>query len=195
MKVVKRKKEQSEPQLQPQPQSENLKSETTSNKIDLKKIEELKVKFDDFKDILDKKEYELTFTKECFDFLTGTFLNKIEWTGGEAYALSEIMKVLYNDNNKPEVSISFKPEVLEAVFHFLKKFTDKGILYVNTFKQTTDKVAEGITKINQDRQELKDISLELVAAENGITVEQALTAIDSYNKQNTCDNESCNCNN
>lgn len=71
-------------------------------------------------------------------------------------------------------------EIVEAVFHFLKNYSGQGVESAGLFKQICDQFALPMKEVNEDRQHLRDISLELVAAEQGIEVE---TLVERLNQQ------------
>jgi hypothetical protein len=53
----------------------------------------------------------------------------------------------------------------------LKNYESKGFEFAQTFKEACDQFAVPMQEINQDRQNLRDASLEMTAAEQGISVE------------------------
>jgi hypothetical protein len=140
--------------------------------IDRENVAKLQEKFDSVKQMLDTKSYDVYLDAELSKFFFETFFPSIQWKGYESYAVTESYDRLKNQVNEEGVlQGKVRPEIVEAVFHFIKSFVSSGIENARLFKRTADQFAITIQEINQDRQELKDISLELVAAEKGITVE------------------------
>jgi hypothetical protein len=147
------------------PQNES----TGINHVEVAKLQE---KFDSFKQMLDTKTYGVYLDAELSKFFFESFYPSIQWKGYESYAVSESYDRLKDQvNEEGLLNGKVRPEIVEAVFHFIKSFVSTGIENARLFKRTADQFAITVQEINQDRQELKDISLELVAAEKGITVE------------------------
>jgi hypothetical protein len=145
---------------------------TVAGEIDLKLVEELQEKFDTMKQILDTKTYGIFLDAELANFLFETFFGTIQWKGAEAYVITAASESI-SDLSQKDGSIQgqIRPEIVEGIFHLIKSFTSSGIENARLFKRMADQFAMVVQEINQDRQELKDLSLELVAAEKGITVE------------------------
>jgi len=158
--------------------------------IDSVKVTELTAKFDEVqKEIIDKK-YDVTLSKETSDYLMQVFYEQVSWKGYESYAISETFEKLFaeliefdevedTDEAVVEYKISLNAEIIEAVFHFLKNFIGTGVKYAKLFKDTCDSFAIGVQAINDDRVILRDLSLELTAAEQGIEVETLVKAYEA----------------
>lgn len=142
--------------------------------IDKKKVAEIQEKFDAFRQLLDKKKYDILLTEDQTTYLFEDFYNSVEWKGYESYAVSETYDRLKSlvDEKTGELKGKSEPEIIEAIFHFLKNYTTSGIGEARIFKAICDQFSLPMKELNEDRQELRDISLELVAAEQGISVEQ-----------------------
>jgi hypothetical protein len=154
---------------------------TTNEKFEINspenqaKLAAAQEKFDKFQNNLTTKEYDLYLTAEQTTGMMETIFPKMNWKGYEAYAVSETYKTLNQlTNKKGEVKGGVKAEIAEAVFHFLKEFQGVGIEYAEMFKAICDQFAMVINEINKDRQELRDLSLELISLEQGIPVEDVV---------------------
>lgn len=134
-------------------------------------VASLQEKFDSIKQMLDTKSYDVYLDAELTKFFFETFFPSINWKGYESYAVAESHDRLKDQVKDGILQGKVRPEIVEAVFHFIKSFVSTGIENARLFKRTADQFAITIQEINQDRQNLKDVSLELVAAEKGITVE------------------------
>jgi hypothetical protein len=147
-------------------------TKTVSGEVNPNAIAELQEKFDAMKQMIDTKSYDIFLDPELSKFFFESFYPAIQWKGYESYAVSEsfdrMMDIKQDDGS---VRGKARPEIIEAVFHFIKSYMGSGIENARSFKRMADQFAITIQEINQDRQNLKDISLELVAAEKGITVE------------------------
>ena len=143
-------------------------------KIDKKKVAELQEKFDSFRQLLDKKKYDVYLNEDQTTYLFEDFYNSVEWKGYESYAISETYDRLKSlvDEKTGELKGKSEPEIIEAVFHFLKNYTSGGIGEARIFKAICDQFSLPMKELNEDRQELRDLSLELVSNEQGISVEQ-----------------------
>jgi hypothetical protein len=155
------------------PQTENL-------AIDPKKVEELREKFDVLNKELNEKNYPVLLDSELTEVLMTKLYPEFLWKGYESYAISETYNQFESVRNGNGINSKFPVEVIEATFHFLKNHVGKGFELAIPFKKICDQFAVTIQEINKDRQELKDLSLELVSAEQGIKVEDLVEAL---NKQ------------
>jgi hypothetical protein len=160
MKVVK-----AEEVLEPQ-----IKNASTPN-VDKKVVAELTEKFEALQKEIETKQYGIALTKEQTTFLLEEFFVNVAWKGYEAYAISETYKALTGVVNKGAINGKINAEIVEAIFHFLKNYEAKGHQFAQTFKEACDQFAVPMQEINQDRQDLRDASLEMTAAEQGISVE------------------------
>jgi hypothetical protein len=149
--------------------------------IDQKKVEELREKFDILQAQLNEKEYGVALNKEQTDFLFNEFYGNVSWKGYESYAISETYDKLHSKVKKDELNASFSVEIIEATFHFLKNYIGSGSKAAKVFRQLCDQFAVPMQEINNDRQQLKDLSLELVATEQGISVE---TLVEGLKREN-----------
>lgn len=150
--------------------------------VDPAKVEALREQFDLLQNQLNTKTYGVLLGKEQTTHLFETVYENLQWKGYESYAISETydqLKALVN--KKGELNGNAKTEIIEATFHFLKNHVSTGVTNARLFRQICDQFAIPMQEINNDRQGLKDLSLELVAAEQGIPVEQL---IEGLNRQN-----------
>jgi hypothetical protein len=157
---------------------EVIKNETAPQ-IDLERVAKLTEDFDLMNQQLQTKEYSFSLTKEQTTFLMDVFYNEVDWKGYESYAISETYKVLSSQVKKGELNGKGRSEIVEAIFHFLKNYTSKGHLNASNHKAVCDQFAVSINEINNDRQKLRDLSLELVSAEQGIPIEDVVKQLES----------------
>jgi hypothetical protein len=108
---------------------------------------------------------------------------KFQWKGYESYAISETYRQLEAERDGNGINAKFSVEIIEATFHFLKNFIGTGFELAIPFKKICDQFALPVQEINQDRQSLKDASLELIASEKGIKVEELVEALNNMPNQ------------
>lgn len=174
------------------PQVENNGPNSTNNtpNIDTTKVAELKEKFDTLQETLKTKTYNVLLNEEQTNSLTTNFYNNFPWKGYESYAISETFDQITSQVNGGTLNGNFSTEIVEATFHFIKNYEGKGVNDARVFKGICDQFALPMQEINKDRQELRDISLELVATENGISVETLVNNLQA--QQNAQNNNSWN---
>jgi hypothetical protein len=152
-------------------------AQAPSPEIDQAKVEQLREKFDAFQSQLNEKKYSLVLD----EVQTSTLLEKLypafQWKGYESYAISETYTQLEEKRTGNGINAKFSPEIIEAVFHFLKNHVGTGFELAIPFKQICDQFAVTIQEVNKDRQDLRDLSLELVSTEQGISVENLVEAL------------------
>ena len=146
------------------PQSQN-------ESVDKKLVAELTEKFSALQTELETKQYGVALNEEQTSFLFDQFFVNVSWKGYEAYAIAETHKSLKDIVSKKVLNGKTNVEIIEAIFHFLKNYEAKGHQFAQTFKEVCDQFAVPMQEINQDRQNLRDASLEMTAAEQGISVE------------------------
>ena len=157
-------------------------NETKTPSIDVKKVEELREKFDLLQNQLNEKTYDVLLTPEQATHLFEQVYENLQWKGYESYAISETHDQLQAlVNKKGELNGKVKTEIVEATFHFLKNHVSTGVKNARLFRQICDQFAIPMQEINNDRQGLKDLSLELVATEQGIPVEQLIEGLRQQN--------------
>ena len=71
-------------------------------------------------------------------------------------------------------------DVVEAMFYFIKSHLGKGITAARSFRELTDGFSKVMQEINIDREVLRNVALELTAAEQGLTVDELQ---DSYKQE------------
>ena len=162
-----------------QPQTTEQTTEQGPKKADPKTIAALQEKFDSLRQVIDTKKYNVILTKEQTTFLFDEFYNNVAWKGYECYAISETHKQLQSLVKNGTLNGGTQVEIVEALFHFLKNYEGKGQKFAGVFKEVCDQFSLPMQEINQDRQDLRDASLELTAAEQGISVENL---VEAYNK-------------
>jgi hypothetical protein len=167
------------------PQVENEGPTTTNTPVNEARVAELKEKFDTFQETLKTKNYTVLLNEEQTNALTTNFYNKFKWKGYESYAVAETYEQITSKVNGGTLNASFPVEIIEATFHFIKNYEGEGVNDATVFKGICDQFAIPMQEINQDRQELRDISLELVATEQGISVETLVNNLQNErNNQN-----------
>lgn len=151
--------------------------------IDTVKVAELKEKFDTLQEDLKTKKYDVYLTAELTTALLNKFYAKFNWKGYESYAVSETFDRIKGEVVNGELKGGLATEIVEAAFHFIKNYEGQGVEDAKEFKQICDQFAIPMQEINNDRQSLRDISLELVAAEQGISVETLVTNLQQEQAQ------------
>lgn len=144
--------------------------------IDPKRVAEAQEKFDTVRQLLETKNYAALLSVEETQYLFENFYETVEWKGYESYAISETYEKLQGIVVDGALNGNTAVEIIEAVFHFLKNYPGKGVENAKMFRRICDQFALPMKEINDDRQTLRDLSLELVAAEQGISVENLLEA-------------------
>ena len=157
--------------------------QTKINAIDQVLVAELTEKFDAIRQVVDTKKYSVLLDAEQTSALLNEFYPAFQWKGYESYAISETFNQLSSSINKDQIKDKFPVEIIEATFHFLKNFVGIGFELAIPFKRICDQFALPIQEINQDRQNLKDVSLEIIATEKGIKVEDLVEALNASNPQ------------
>jgi hypothetical protein len=162
---------------------EPLLSNGTTPTIDKKLVAELTEKFESLQKELESKQYGIALNKEQTSFLFDQFFVNVSWKGYEAYAIAETYKAIQSIINSKEINGKINAEIVEAIFHFLKNYESKGHQFAQVFKESCDQFAIPMQEINQDRQNLRDASLEMTAAEQGISVENLVERFQSSQAQ------------
>ena len=143
----------------------------SKSKVDAKLVKALETKFDKL-----TRKYDLELTNALTKFYLETFLPGIKWKGYECYAVSELHDE-FKKTFKLKTNAKWNKEHIEATFHFVKIFEGTGsIEMAKTMKDLCNVFAKPMQAIQVDQQELKDLALELQAAENGISVEALIEA-------------------
>jgi len=157
--------------------------QTTNNEFDQAKLDQLQEKFDVLQSTINNKKYDLLLDGELTQVLMTEIFPKFQWKGYESYAVSETYIQLENERTGKGINSKFPVEIIEATFHFLKNHIGTGFELAVPFKKICDQFALPIQEINQDRQNLKDVSLEIIATEKGINVEDLVEALNASNQQ------------
>ena len=150
--------------------------------VDQKALEAAQEKFDSFRQLLETKKYDVSLTPEQSVFFFDTFYNTVEWKGYESYAIAETFDRLSTLVKGGQMSGKTEVEIIEAIFHFLKSYISKGHESARLFKGICDAFALPVKEINEDRQELRDLSLDLVSIEQGIPVEDLIASLNAQNQ-------------
>lgn len=141
---------------------------------------------------LSKKKYKVKTNVDVLDYLMNEFYQNVQWNGYECYAVSETHKELNKIFEKwkdrefktEKRSFSIKVEILEALFHFIKGHSSKGLENANKHRLLAEDFSIPMSELNQDRQKLRDLAMEAEAAKHGITVEDYKRAADSIHQTN-----------
>ena len=149
-----------------------------NNAIDQVLVAELTEKFDAMKQVVDTKKYSILLNKEQTSALLNEFYPAFQWKGYESYAVAETYNQLSEMVKGDVIDSTADAPIIEAIFHFLKNYVGTGIDSAIKFRAICDQFALPMQEINTDRQTLKDIALELTAAEKGITVESLVNSFD-----------------
>jgi hypothetical protein len=150
---------------------------------DPKVIEQLREQFDVLQAELTEKNYDILLNSELSEILMTKLYPNFVWKGYESYAISETYRQFEEARNGKGINAKFPVEVIEATFHFLKNHIGTGFELAIPYRQICDQFAIAIQEINTDRQRLKDVSLELVAAEQGIKVEELVETLNNMPPQ------------
>lgn len=159
---------------------------TTSPSIpDAKAVKRATKKFDAQQKKNNEASYSLSLDSEQTDFLKNTFYNRKKWTGAEAYAVLKTYEAIF-DSHKKETPLKceLSAEIVEAVFHLVKNFEGAGVQESRMFVSVADKLAETMQNLNQDRQDLNDLAVELEAAKHGISPEEFVQMYAKQQNQN-----------
>jgi hypothetical protein len=162
---------------------EVLTEQTLNNEVDQAKLDQLQEKFDVLQSTINNKQYNLLLDDELTSVLMNEVFPKFQWKGYESYAVSETYTQLEKARTGNGIDSKFSAEIIEATFHFLKNFIGTGFEIAIPFKKICDQFALPVQEINQDRQNLKDVSLEIIATEKGIRVEDLVEALNASNQQ------------
>jgi hypothetical protein len=143
------------------------------DKVDTKKVEDLKKKIEETKKSLQGKEYAVCMDKNLLERFEKFMKDEVEWRSKEALGVIEIIKrieEIKNEGIKDGVGYFTNLEV-EASHYFILKWSGKGNSEINDFISLWKTFEETLALIHQDNQGLKDLEKDLAAAEQGITAE------------------------
>lgn len=162
---------------------EVLMEQNPTNNVDQAKLDQLQEKFDVLQSTINNKKYDVLLDEKLTQVLMNEIFPQFQWKGYESYAVSETYSQFESSRNGKGIKSKFPAEIIEATFHFLKNFMGSGFELAIPFKKICDQFALPIQEINQDRQNLKDVSLEIIASEKGINVEDLVEALNASNPQ------------
>lgn len=147
--------------------------------VNQEKIDKAQQNFDTFNAVLVEKKYPVKLSFVASNYLMKEFFSNLKFKGAEAYAVKEVYDnmqslVLKGNNQSKEYLINgeLKAEIIEAMFFFIKQYEGRGYLEASLFKEVADGFSTPMQLLNEDRQYLRDLSLELIAAEQGVEVEK-----------------------
>jgi len=143
------------------------------------KIAQLQEKFDALSNDINTKSYGVVLDETLTNTLINELYPSFTWKGYESYAITETYKQISESVKKDTINAKYPAEVIEATFHFLKNHEGKGHTLATNFKLICDAFALPINEINTDRQNLKDLSLELVAAEKNIDINDLVESLNN----------------
>lgn len=141
-------------------------------------VAELVEKFDTMKMVVDTKKYNILLDKDQTNALMNEFYPEFQWKGYESYAVAETYNQLVEMVKDDKIDSGADAPIIEAIFHFLKNYIGTGVDSAIKFRSICDQFALPMQEINTDRQTLKDVALELTAAEKGISVESLVNSFD-----------------
>lgn len=150
-----------------------------SNEVDKTVVEQKEAQFDAINTAITNKKYELKLDTDAVAGLLD-FFDFVEWKGYECYGVEKLYDSLVpqlkevgeESENLFVLETDVEPDVVEAMFYFIKSYTANGIEDARSFRKMSDAFAIPMQNINIDRQALRDAALELQAAEQGMTVEE-----------------------
>jgi len=154
-----------------------------NNEFDQAKLDQLQEKFDVLQSTINNKQYNLLLDGELTQVLMTEIFPNFQWKGYESYAVSETYTQLEKVRTGDGIDAKFPVEIIEDTLHFLKNYVGSGFELAVPFKKICDQFALPVQEINQDRQNLKDVSLEIIATEKGIKVEDLVEALNASNQQ------------
>ena len=152
--------------------------QTKINAIDQVLVAELTEKFDAIRQVVDTKKYSVLLDKDQTSALLNEFYPAFQWKGYESYAVAETYTQLTEMVKGDKIDAGADAPIIEAIFHFLKNYVGTGVDSAIKFRSICDQFALPMQEINVDRQAVKDVALELTAAEKGITVESLVNSFD-----------------
>ena len=147
------------------------------NENDTKALELEKVMMDRQAE-LQKIRYTVKTTESCLDYLLKDFYQNVKWEGYECYAISESYREMdkviskLKPSKTGKCSIKVKPEILEATFHFIKKHAGTGLSSAKNHRLLCEDFSVAMSRLNEDRNGLREIAMEAEAAKHGISVEE-----------------------
>ena len=127
---------------------------------------------------LTKKKYKVKTTESTVKYLTGDFYNNVEWNGYECYAISETNSVITKmvSKLKPsktgKVTLTLTPDILQAVFHFMKGHKGTGIQTAQNHRLLCEDFSSAMADLNGDHKLVRDLAVEAEAAKHGITTDE-----------------------
>ena len=152
--------------------------QTKINAIDQVLVAELTEKFDAIRQVVDTKKYSVLLDADQTSALLNEFYPAFQWKGYESYAVAETYTQLSEMVKGDKIDAGADAPIIEAFFHFLKNYVGTGVDSAIKFRSICDQFALPMQEINVDRQAVKDVALELTAAEKGITVESLVNSFD-----------------
>jgi len=164
----------------------------TFNEYDAKAAD-LEMKMTDLQDSLAKKKYKVKTTMNTFSWMMEHFYQTVKWEGYECYAIAETHKAykkvfdkaLNNPPKSGKISIQVLPEILEATFHFIKKYDGAGLNVATLHRTLCEDFSVTMAELNKDRTGLMELATEAEAAKHGITVEDYKKAAQQIHADNT----------
>ena len=141
-------------------------------------VAQLVEKFDNMKMLVDTKKYSILLDEDQTTALINEFYPDFQWKGYESYAVAETYNQLREMVKDEKIDSGADAPIIEAIFHFLKNYIGTGVDSAIKFRSICDQFALPMQDINTDRQTLKDVALELTAAEKGISVESLVNSFD-----------------
>lgn len=154
-------------------QDNEVKLEAFIEKIDQKKIADIKSEIEEYEKSLNGKEYAISFDKNLLAKFENFMNNDVEWRAKEALGVKEILKrieVCKKEGIKDGVCYFTNLEA-EASHYFLMKWAGKGSKDIEEFISLWKIFEETLILIQQDNSYLNELNQKLKAAEQGIELE------------------------
>lgn len=142
-------------------------------KVDQKKVEEIKKDLEDYKNSLKDKEYAVSMTADTLSKFDNFMRNEVEWRSKEALGVMEIIKRIQSVKKEgiKHGVVYFTNLEVEASHYFILKWNGKGAKEINDFVSLWKTFEETLSLIHQDNAVLKDLEKQLSAAEQGIELQ------------------------
>jgi len=124
------------------------------------------------------KKYKIKTSSDAVTYLTEDFYNNVEWNGYECYAISETNSIITKlvSKIKPsktgKVTLALTPDILQAVFHFMKSHKGTGIESARKHRVLCEDFSTAMAELNNDHKEIRDLAVSAEAAKHGITTDE-----------------------
>jgi len=158
------------------------KTEAAPKAVDQELVKEKELAYDALNLVAQNKKYQVVLDTEAVSGLL-EFFDYVEWKGAECYVIDKMYDVLIpaletvsEEDDTFSLDTAVEGDVIEGMFYFIKNYTGNGIESAQMFKKLADGFAKPMQELSMDRAALRDASLELVAAESGMTAEEMISS-------------------